>query len=49
MQQAIRAGAGIVKPAHETFYGGYAGYFRDPDGHLWEVVWNPANIPRKIA
>jgi catechol 2,3-dioxygenase-like lactoylglutathione lyase family enzyme len=49
MQQAIRAGAGIVKPAHETFYGGYAGYFRDPDGHLWEVVWNPANIPRETA
>jgi uncharacterized glyoxalase superfamily protein PhnB len=29
----------------KTFYGGYAGYFRDPSGHLWEVVWNPANIP----
>jgi catechol 2,3-dioxygenase-like lactoylglutathione lyase family enzyme len=41
MQQAKSAGAVIVKPAHETFWGGYAGYFQDPDGHLWEVVWNP--------
>ena len=45
MNQARRAGAEIVKPPQDTFYGGYAGYFRDPDGHLWEVVWNPANIP----
>jgi predicted lactoylglutathione lyase len=30
-----------VKSAHETFYGGYAGYFQDPDGHLWEIAWNP--------
>ena len=45
MEQARSAGAEIVKPAQDTFYGGYAGYFRDPDGHLWEVVWNPANIP----
>src|SRR5689334_18932231 len=37
MDQAARAGAQIVKPAQDTFYGGYAGYFRDPDGHLWEV------------
>ena len=44
MEQAGRAGE-IVKPAQETFYGGYAGYFRDPNGHLWEVVWNPANLP----
>lgn len=36
------AGAVIVKPAHDTFWGGYGGYFQDPDGHLWEVVWNPA-------
>lgn len=42
MEQAERAGAVIVKPAHETFWGGYAGYFQDPDGHLWEVAWNPA-------
>lgn len=41
MEQAKRAGAGIVKAAHDTFWGGYAGYFQDPDRHLWEVVWNP--------
>jgi hypothetical protein len=39
--QARAAGAVIVKPAAETFWGGYAGCFQDPDGHLWEVVWNP--------
>jgi catechol 2,3-dioxygenase-like lactoylglutathione lyase family enzyme len=41
MGQATKAGAVIVKPAHDTFWGGYAGYFQDPDGHLWEVAWNP--------
>jgi len=41
MQQAQKAGAVIVKPAQDTFWGGYAGYFQDPDQHLWEVVWNP--------
>lgn len=41
MQQAERAGARIVKTARPTFYGGYAGYFQDPDGHLWEVAFNP--------
>jgi len=41
MTQAAQAGARIVKPASPTFYGGYAGYFQDPDGHLWEVAWNP--------
>ena len=41
MHKATSAGATIVKPAQDTFYGGYAGYFQDPDGHLWEVVWNP--------
>lgn len=45
MQQARTAGAEIVKPANDTFWGGYAGYFKDPDGHLWEVVWNPELIP----
>ncbi len=45
MRQAERAGAVIVKPPHDTFWGGYAGYFQDPDGHLWEVVWNPQWIP----
>jgi catechol 2,3-dioxygenase-like lactoylglutathione lyase family enzyme len=46
LEQARGAGAEIVKPAQDTFYGGYAGYFRDPDGHLWEVAWNPANLPK---
>lgn len=41
MQRAGAAGALIIKPAHDTFWGGYSGYFQDPDGHLWEVVWNP--------
>ncbi len=41
MAQAARAGAMIVKRAQKTFYGGYSGYFQDPDGHLWEVAWNP--------
>lgn len=41
MEQARIAGAVIVKAAHDTFWGGYAGYFQDPDRHLWEVVWNP--------
>lgn len=41
MRQAAQSGAKIVKPPHPTFYGGYAGYFSDPDGHLWEVAFNP--------
>jgi hypothetical protein len=45
MGLAKRAGATIVKAAGDTFWGGYAGYFQDPDGHLWEVVWNPHLVP----
>lgn len=45
MAMAKRAGAEVVKAAQDTFYGGYAGYFRDPDGHLWEIVWNPDMLP----
>ncbi|MFC7513691.1 VOC family protein [Herbaspirillum sp. GCM10030257] len=45
MRDAERAGALIVKAPQETFWGGYAGYFRDPDQHLWEVVWNPDLLP----
>ena len=41
MEQAKKAGAKITKTAQKTFWGGYAGYFQDPDGHLWEVAWNP--------
>jgi len=42
MERAAHAGARIVKPAQPTFWGGYAGYFQDPDDHLWEVAFNPA-------
>lgn len=38
---AARAGASIVKPAQDVFWGGHSGYFTDPDGHCWEVAWNP--------
>jgi uncharacterized glyoxalase superfamily protein PhnB len=38
------AGAVIAKPAEEAFWGGYSGYFADPDGHLWEVAWNPGLV-----
>ena len=39
--QAASAGAAITQPARETFYGGYAGFFTDPDGHVWEIAYNP--------
>jgi catechol 2,3-dioxygenase-like lactoylglutathione lyase family enzyme len=42
MEQARKAGATITTSAHDAFWGGYSGHFQDPDGHLWEVVWNPA-------
>jgi uncharacterized glyoxalase superfamily protein PhnB len=45
MAQAERAGATVVKRAADTFWGGYAGYFQDPDGHVWEVAWNPEMLP----
>ena len=45
MAQARAAGAVMVKAAQDTFWGGCAGYFQDPDGHLWEVVWNPQLLP----
>lgn len=38
---AVAAGARITQPADDVFWGGYRGYFADPDGHLWEVCWNP--------
>jgi catechol 2,3-dioxygenase-like lactoylglutathione lyase family enzyme len=47
MAAAARAGARVIKPAGRTFWGGYAGYFQDPDGHLWEVVWNPEWTPNE--
>lgn len=42
MAEAEAAGADVIREAHDTFWGGYAGYFADLDEHLWEVVWNPA-------
>jgi len=45
MKQAEEAGAVVVKRPQQTFWGGYAGYFKDPDGHLWEIVWNPQMLP----
>jgi catechol 2,3-dioxygenase-like lactoylglutathione lyase family enzyme len=45
MAEAKTAGAVIVKQAQDTFWGGYAGYFQDPDRHLWEVAWNPQMLP----
>ena len=41
LEEAKAAGARILKPAQEAFWGGYSGYFADPDGFLWEVAWNP--------
>jgi uncharacterized protein len=41
LAQAVSAGARLVKPAEKVFWGGYSGYFADPDGHLWEVAHNP--------
>ena len=47
MAAARGAGATIVKAAQPTFWGGYAGYFSDPDGHLWEIVFNPDHLPEE--
>lgn len=41
LDQAEKCGAKIIKPAQDVFWGGHSGYFADPDGHLWEVAWNP--------
>ena len=41
LEEAARGGGRIVKPGQRTDWGGYAGYFADPDGFLWEVAWNP--------
>lgn len=45
MALAKKAGAKITKPAQKAFWGGYHGYFQDPDGHLWEILWNPQFLP----
>jgi catechol 2,3-dioxygenase-like lactoylglutathione lyase family enzyme len=41
IEQAVAAGGTLVKSAQDAVWGGYSGYFADPDGHLWEVAWNP--------
>jgi hypothetical protein len=41
LADAVAAGATLVKPGQKVFWGGYSGYFADPDGFLWEVAWNP--------
>ena len=48
LREAAAAGAKIIKPAEDVFWGGYSGYFADPDGHLWEVAWNP-DLPMDSA
>jgi uncharacterized protein len=42
IEQAKAAGAAVIDSPHERPWGIYSGYFHDPDGHLWEVIWNPA-------
>jgi len=42
LADAVAAGAKLLRPAQEAFWGGYSGYFSDPDGFLWEVAWNPS-------
>ncbi|HET8786981.1 MAG TPA: VOC family protein [Candidatus Limnocylindrales bacterium] len=44
-EQAVAAGAAVVRRPADTFYGGYAAYVQDPDGHVWEIAWNPAWEP----
>jgi predicted lactoylglutathione lyase len=44
LENAAAAGAAVT-PAHERPWGIYSGYFRDPDGHLWEIIWNPNGVP----
>lgn len=41
LERAADAGGRITQPAQDRFWGGYSGYFQDPDGHLWEIAWNP--------
>jgi catechol 2,3-dioxygenase-like lactoylglutathione lyase family enzyme len=45
VRKAVEAGARLVKAPQKAFWGGYAGYFQDPDGHLWEILFNPAFLP----
>ena len=45
LDQARQAGAVVTDPPHDAFWGGYTGSFQDPDGHLWEIAWNPEMDP----
>ena len=45
VDQARSAGAIVTDPPHDAFWGGYTGSFQDPDGHLWEIAWNPEMVP----
>ena len=47
LRKAKDAGAAVTE-AHERPWGIYSGYFRDPDGHLWEVIWNPSRLPQAL-
>jgi uncharacterized glyoxalase superfamily protein PhnB len=42
LAEATAAGATLLKPGQDVFWGGYSGYFADPDGFIWEVAWNPS-------
>ena len=46
LEEALTAGATLVKAARKAFWGGYSGYFADPDGFLWEIAWNPHFSPQ---
>ncbi len=46
LELAGKAGATIVKPGQKAFWGGYHGYFEDPDGHLWEILWSEQLLPK---
>jgi hypothetical protein len=41
LEEAVAAGATLIKPGQKVFWGGYSGYFTDPDGFYWEIAWNP--------
>jgi uncharacterized protein len=47
IEAARRAGATVTTPPQDRFWGGYSGYFHDPDGHLWEIAWNPELSPQE--
>jgi uncharacterized protein len=48
LEAARRVGATVTEPPYDRFWGGYSGYFHDPDGHLWEIAWNPELSPLEL-